>query len=140
MGRKGLLSKDVGQALQDGRMLPLVPFIMSIRYSRLMGGMLSENVTFDQVLSAWGVTREDLPRLKRVLRRGCLGFLAWVVVGFLLAVFARYWNPPQAPVLQDFGIFMGGVALIVTLSRAFLLLVLVREKPLRWWDLFTGNW
>lgn len=137
---KGLMNKDVGQILQDGRMLPLVPFILSVRYSRLMGWSSSENVSFDQVLSAWGVTREDLPQLRQVLQRGCLGFLAWVVVGSLISVFAGYWNPPHAAILEDFGMFMAGVALFVTISRGFLLLVVLQEKPLRWWDLLTGNW
>jgi hypothetical protein len=137
---KGLLRKDVGQALQDERMKPIVPFIMSMRYSRLMGWKSSANVSFDQVLSEWGVTREDLPRLKGILQRSCLGFLAWVFLGFLISVYAGFWAPPHAALLEDFGIFMGGVALIVCLTRGFLLLVLVREKPLRWWDLLTGNW
>jgi hypothetical protein len=137
---KGLLSKDVGQALQDDRMLPIVPFIMSMRYSRLMGWRSSTSISFDQVLTEWGVTREDLPRLKRVLQRSCLGFLAWVLLGILITVYANVWSPPHAALVEDFGIVMGGVALIVSLTRGFLLLVLVREKPLRWWDLFTGNW
>ena len=137
---KGLLKQDVGRAMRDRRMLPLVPFMVSVRYSRLMGGFVSKNVTFDQVLSALGVTREDLPRLKGVMRRGCLGFLAWVVAGFLISVYARYAAPPHAAMLEDFGLIMGGVALIVTVNRGFLLFVLAREKPLRWWDLFTGNW
>ena len=137
---KGLLGKDVGEALQDERMQPIVPFIMSIRYSRLMGWKNSANVSFDQVLSEWGVTREDLPRLKQILQRSCLGFLAWVVLGIVITAYANFWTPPHAALLEDFGLVMGGVALIVSLTRGFLLMVLVREKPLRWWDLLTRNW